>query len=106
MGREEARGGVSIPGDAVVRTGGLGRQKSSRAAQLERGDAGYELDEFILERFALTVAAVLARQRPTSGADTASGNTRPHDVCDKRATVASAVGGMDRGGSASRVGLQ
>jgi hypothetical protein len=44
---------------------------------LERGDAGYELDEFILERFALTVAAVLARQRPTSGADAASGMSDP-----------------------------
>lgn len=44
---------------------------------LERGDTGYELDEFILERFGITVAAVLARQRPSSGADAASGLSDP-----------------------------
>ncbi len=44
---------------------------------LERSDAGYELDEFILERFALTVSAVLARQRPYGGAEAASGLSDP-----------------------------
>ncbi|MCJ1703764.1 MULTISPECIES: helix-turn-helix domain-containing protein [unclassified Rathayibacter] len=44
---------------------------------LERGDTRHELDEFILERFALTVTAVLARQRPSGGVDAASGLSDP-----------------------------
>jgi hypothetical protein len=44
---------------------------------LERGDTNHELDEFILERFGLTIVTVLTRQRPTSGADTASGLSDP-----------------------------
>ena len=52
-----------------------GNERSS--LWLERGDAGHELDEFILERFALTVAAVLGRQGAPSGADAASGLSDP-----------------------------
>jgi hypothetical protein len=44
---------------------------------LERDGTSRELDEFIIERLALTVSAVIARQQPPSSADVASGLSDP-----------------------------
>lgn len=44
---------------------------------LERDGASRELDEFIVERVALTVSAVIARKQPPGGADVASGFSDP-----------------------------
>lgn len=44
---------------------------------LERPGGSHELDEFILERFTLTVSAVLTRQRSSGAAETAVGLSDP-----------------------------
>lgn len=72
--------GTRLRGSAVhvsrTATVDMGRNEHG-TLWLERGDAGHELDEFILERFGLTVGAVLARQRPSGGAEAASGLSDP-----------------------------
>ena len=66
--------GTGIPTDQASLTGEAGGRGS---VWLERGGASRELDEFIVERFALTVSTVLMRERPPSELDFASGFADP-----------------------------
>lgn len=74
-----SRDGESLPGPAGQASGSrtLDSGEEEGSVWLERGSAARELDEFIIERFALTISSILQRRSSSGDLDAASGFSDP-----------------------------